>query len=104
MFENRRTQIQTDSEYFPFVIDSDDLKVRSHVPGSETKILAKENELIFADDYAVPAGFTIAVLFPKSFIQDVLKFKDKHVISVCLSGQFVSNAQGQFQILYNHLT
>jgi hypothetical protein len=103
MFENRRTKIETDSEYFPFIIDSDDLKIRSHVPGPETKISAKVNELTFADDYAVPEGFTIAILFPKNFIPDILKFKDKPIIPVGLQGQFVSNAQGQFQILYNNL-
>lgn len=102
-FENRRTQIDTDPEYFPFIIDSDDLKIRSHPPGPETKIITKENEIIFADDYAVPEGFTIAILFPEGFIPDVLKFKDKPIIPVGISGQFVANAQGQFQILYNRL-
>ncbi len=102
-FENRRTKIETDSEIFPFGIDDEDVKIKTHKPGPETKIYAKENEIFFADDYAVPEGFTIGILFPENFIPDVIKFKDKPVIPIGLQGQFVTNAQGQFQILYNKL-
>jgi hypothetical protein len=102
-FENRRTQIETDSFIFPFEIDNKDLKIKSQKPGPETKIYTKENEIIFADDYSVPGGFTIGILFPENFIPNVLKFKDKPVIPIGQQGQFVTNTQGQFQILYNRL-
>jgi hypothetical protein len=103
LFENRRAKIETDPIYFPFLINSGDLKADRHKPGPETKISAKENEIIFSDDYAVPAGFTIAILFPENYIPDVLKFKDKPVIPIGMQGQFTTNAQGHFQILYSQL-
>ncbi|SFJ22539.1 hypothetical protein [Myroides guanonis] len=102
-FENRKTELKTDSVFFPFVIDSDDIKITTNKPGAETKISVKESEITFADDYAVPAGFTIAILFPENFVPRIIKFKDKPIIPIGLNGQFVSNTQGQFQILYNKL-
>ncbi|KIA86483.1 hypothetical protein [Flavobacterium sp. AED] len=102
-FENRRTQIESDSVIFPFVVLSEDIKIQSHPPQPETKIYVRENEITFADDYAVPEGFTIGILFPENYIPTVLKFKDKPVIPIGLQGQFVANAQGQFQILYNRI-
>jgi hypothetical protein len=102
-FENRRTEIETDSIFFPFIILDDEIKIKSHDPQPETKIYYRENEIIFIDDYCVPEGFTIGVLFPKNYIPTVLKFKDKPIIPSLTQGQFTSNAQGQFQILYNRL-
>jgi hypothetical protein len=102
-FENRRTEIESDPITFPFVVVNDEIKLQSHPPQPETKIYVRENEIIFADDYIVPEGFTIGILFPENFIPTVLKFKDKPVIPIGLQGQFVANAQGQFQIFYNRL-
>lgn len=102
-FENRRTQIETDSITFPFMVLDENLKIQSHPPQPETKIYIRENEITFADDYIVPEGFTIGILFPENFIPTVLKFKDKPVIPIGLQGQYVANAQGQFQIFYNRI-
>jgi len=102
-FENRRTQTKTDPDYFPFLIFGDDLKVMNRQPGAETKIFTKENQLTFCDDYGVPEGFVIAILFPENFIPDIMKFKDKPIIPVRMQGQFVAVAPGQFQIFYNRL-
>jgi hypothetical protein len=102
-FENRRTKVKTDPDYFPFLL-GDDLKALRKPPGPETRIFAKENEITFCDDYGVPEGFVIAILFPENFIPDIMKFKDKPIIPVRLQGQFVANSPGQFQIFYNRLS
>lgn len=104
IFENRRIQNEKDGEFFPFIIYSDGVKIINHPIGPETKINIRENEVTFSDNYAVNGGFTIAILFPENFIPHVLKFKDKPIIPIGLPGQFVANAQGQFQILYSKLT
>ena len=102
-FENRRTENENDSAIFPFVVLDDNIKIQSHKPQPETKIYTRENEITFADDYSVPEGFTIGILFPENYIPTVLKFKDKPIIPIGTHGQFTTNTQGQFQILYNRL-
>jgi len=103
MFENRRAENEMDTALFPFIIDSENLKQSIKSPSAETTLFVRENTIVFADDYRVPGGFTIAILFPENFIPSVLKFKEKPIIPIGLRGQFVSMAQGQFEILYNHL-
>lgn len=101
MFENRRDEIETDNELFPFVIDSENLRESTRPPSAETIISIRENIIEFADDYQVLGGFNIAILFPKNYILSALKFKDKPIMPIGHSGQFVAMAQGQFQIFYN---
>lgn len=102
MFENRRAENEMDTELFPFIIDSENLKRSTTPPSAETTISVQENTIVFEDNYAVPGGFTIAILFPENFIPSVMKFKDKPIIPLGLHGQFVSIAPGQFEIFYNH--
>ncbi|MCV9927294.1 hypothetical protein OIU83_06500 [Flavobacterium sp. LS1R49] len=102
-FEHRRTKSNDDPDYFPFLIFGENLNVMRQNPGAETKIFKNKNELTFIDNYCVPAGFTIAVLFPKNYIPKALKFKDKSIIPVNYQGQFVAKAPGQFEIAYNFL-
>jgi hypothetical protein len=102
-FEYRRTKIANDPDFFPFLLFGEHPTPFPKRPGAETKIFVKENEVTFCDDYGVPAGFVIAILFPENFIPDILKFKDKPIIPVRLQGQLVASAPGQFQIFYNRL-
>lgn len=101
MFENRRAGNEMDAELFPFIIDSENLKHSTTPPSAETTISLRENTIVFEDNYGVPGGFTIAILFPENFIPSMMKFKEKPIIPVGLHGQFVSMAQGQFEIFYN---
>lgn len=101
-FENRRTQTETDKEYFPFTFFGD-INIFKRQPGAETRIYRKEKEITFCDDYGVPGGTVIGVLFPKNYIPDIIKFKDKPYIPVGFAGQVTTRPPGQIQILYNHL-
>lgn len=81
-FESYRRVSRNDShpEIFPFVFDSSE-RFHQGIAGSETKVhKSREGNLLFADDYAVPAGFVIGVLFPKGYAPEVFKFKDKPYI------------------------
>jgi len=101
-FENRRTQIETDKEYFPFSLIGN-INIFQRQPGAETRTYIKENEIIFCDDYGIPGGTVIGVLFPKNYIPDIIKFKDKPYIPTGFAGQVTTRPPGQIQILYNHL-
>jgi len=101
-FENRRTQIETDKEYFPFALFGD-INIFQRQPGAETRTYTRENEITFCDDYGIPGGTVIGILFPKNFIPDIIKFKDKPYIPVGFAGQVITRPPGQIQILYNHL-
>lgn len=103
-FENRRTKINTDEEYFPFsLFSSRKIDILRRQPGAETRTYLKENEITFCDDYGVPGGTVIGVLFPKNYIPDIIKFKDKPYIPAGLVGQVTTKPPGQIQILYNHI-
>lgn len=101
-FESRRTKSKEDKEYFPFLLFGN-LNILQRKPGAETRIYTRENEITFCDDYGVPGGIVIGILFPKNFIPDIVKFKDKPFIPVGFAGQISTRPPGQFQILYNHL-
>lgn len=45
-------------------------------PGSETKTKIFGNTISFIDDYGIPDGSVIALLLPKNYIPDIIKFKD----------------------------
>lgn len=101
-FENRRARSKADEEYFPFSLSGNSLDIFKRSPGAETETHTKDKEIIFCDDYGVPAGTVIGVLFPKNYIPDVIKFKDKPYIPVGLAGQVTTTPPGQIQIFYSH--
>ena len=100
-FDNRRTMTSEDQEFFPFQLFGQ-LNILKRPPGAETRTYSKEGEITFCDDYGVPAGTVIGLLFPKTFVPDILKFKDKPFIPVGFAGQVSSRPPGQIQILYNY--
>lgn len=100
-FERNRTKEADDPEYFPFKLNGE-VSILKREPGDETEVLIKDDQIIFSDDYGIPGGTVIAVLFPKNHIPDIIKFKDKPVIPIGLVGQLTSMSPGQFEILYNH--
>lgn len=101
-FENRRTGIEEDKEYFPFSIFGD-INILQRQPGAETRTYLKENEITFCDDYSVPGGTVIGILFPKNYIPDIIKFKDNPFIPAGFAGQVTTRPPGQVQVSYNHL-
>lgn len=101
-FENRRSKVDSDSEYFPFELNGS-INILKRKPGAETKTYSKKEEITFCDDYSVPAGSVVGILYPKNFIPDIIKFKDKPFIPVGFAGQAFFRPPGQIQILYNHL-
>ena len=69
-------------DIFPFVFDR---SVRFHTgtAGRETQVsLRKDKDLWFADDYGVPEGMLVCVLFPQSYVPEVFKFKEMVYIPV----------------------
>lgn len=100
-FENKKNASNFSPEYFPFIIMGD-AKTTKRVPGPETETLVTIDQILFSDDYGVPDGSVIGILFPKNYIPDVLKFKEKPYIPVGLGGQaIIARPPGQMQILYN---
>lgn len=100
-FETKRKQIKNDKEFFPFIIS--DVKVIKRNPGSETITKVNNNQIKFYDDYSIPDGSVIAVLFPTNFIPDIIKFKENPYIPTGLAGQVSTRPPGQIQIRYNKL-
>jgi len=69
-------------EIFPFVFDRS-IRFQTGIAGRETQVsLRKNKDLWFADDYGVPEGMLIGVLFPQSYVPEVFKFKEKAHIPV----------------------
>lgn len=101
-FENRRTKVENDKDYFPFELFGD-LNILKGRPGPETIINKRDNEITFCDDYGVPGGTVVGILFPKNYIPDIIKFKDKPYIPVGFAGQVITRPPRQLQILYNKL-
>lgn len=101
-FENRRTKTESDNDYFPFELFGE-LNILKRRPGAETRTYIKENEITFCDDYGVPGGTVVGILFPQNYIPDIIKFKDKPYIPVGFAGQVITRPPGQIQILYNKL-
>ena len=104
-FESYRCVSQNDShpDIFPFIFDGSE---RFHLgeAGSETKVhMTKEGSLLFSDDYALPSGFVIGVLFPKGYVPEIFKFKDKPYIptGVGIGGASIQ-PPGHFDLYINH--
>lgn len=101
-FETNRESENGDGEYFPFTVIGD-VKILQRKPGPETKTKAGENIINFIDDYGIPDGSVIAILPPKNYIPDIIKFKDNPYIPANLAGQVITRPPGQIQILYNKI-
>lgn len=101
-FEIDRKFETGDREYFPFTVIGD-VKVLKRKPGPETKTKTIRNTINFIDDYGIPDGSVIAILPPKNYIPDIIKFKDTPYIPSNLAGQVVTRPPGQIQILYNKI-
>jgi len=100
-FESDRKATKDDKEYFPFTIR--DIEVDRRSTGPETKTKVNNNLIKFVDDYSIPDGSVIAILFPPNFIPDIIKFKDNPYIPAGLAGQVSTRPPGQLQICYNNL-
>lgn len=101
-FEDGRTKINSDKPFFPFTIKGNSTIFKSQ-PGAETKSFINNNKLTFYDDYSVPAGCVVGILFPKNYVPDIIKFKDSPFIPTNIGGQMSTKPPGQVQVLYNHL-
>src|ERR1043165_2105712 len=71
-FESKASKSEASPEYFPFQIMGD-AQIFERKPGPETETVANENQILFSDDYGIPEGSVIGILFPKNYILDVLK-------------------------------
>lgn len=101
-FETKRKSTDTDNlDYFPFTIKG--INVEKRTPGPETETKVNNNLIKFSDDYGVPDGSVIAILFPENFIPDIIKFKDNPYIPAGLAGQVTTRPPGQLQVLYNKI-
>lgn len=101
-FESNRKKINTDTEFFPFTLRGT-AEIFKDTPGQETKSMLRNQKLTFYDDYGVPAGSVIGILFPKNYIPDIIKFKDQPFIPANLSGQAIARPPGHMQVSYNYL-
>ncbi len=101
-FETEREIKKGDKEYFPFTIFGN-ARVVKRRPGPETITEIVGEMIKFCDDYGVPDGTVIAILFPSNYIVDIIKFKDQPYIPVGLIGQVSLRPPGQMQVLYNKL-
>lgn len=106
-FETRRAISPSDSnpELFPFVFDGS-AYFNSSRAGSETKLhIAGDGQLLFSDDYGVPSGIVIGLLFPETYVPEVLKFNSKPFIPVGVGLDGVSlQPPGHFDIYYNNVS
>ncbi len=98
----RRSKNENDKEYFPFIIEGD-INAKKRGVGAETKIIPEKDKITFIDDYEVPSGFVIGILFPKNFIPDIIKFKNKPYVPVGFAGRVTTTPPGQIQISYNQI-
>lgn len=71
--------------------------------GRETKIdIALDGRLLFADDYGIPEGLMIGILFPEGYVPEVFKFKNKPFIPTGVGNDKASmSPPGHFEVFYN---
>lgn len=103
-FETRRKPLPGDPnpDIFPFLFD-DQEKFSEGRAGGETKMqFSADGRVLFADDYGVPGGFVIGVLFPENYVPEVFKFKSKPFIPTGIGTFGASMAPpGHFDVYYN---
>lgn len=83
-FEADRTRSEDNvhPDIFPFIFDRS-IRFHTGTAGRETQVsLRNDKDLWFADDYGVPGGMLIGILFPQSYVPEVFKFKEKVYIPV----------------------
>jgi hypothetical protein len=93
---------ETNPGIFPFVFHGPD-RFSEGQAGRETKVqVAADGQLLFADDYGVPGGFVVGVLFPEEYVPEVFKFKSKPFIP---TGAGIGGASmrppGHFEVFFN---
>lgn len=103
-FETHRSISREDqnADIFPFVFHGAEQFSEGRA-GRETQLqVAADGRVLFADDYGVPAGFLIGVLFPENYVPEVFKFKSKPFIptGVGIGGTSMS-PPGHFDVYYN---
>ncbi len=102
-FESYREAPHQDAhpDIFPFVFD---VASRFSVAkaGSETQVQLRPPDVIwFADDYGVPEGMLVGILFPRGFVPEVFKFKQKpHIPAGVANGTF--SPPGHVELRFNH--
>lgn len=96
------TPNETNPEIFPFVFHGPDRFSEGHA-GRETKLqMSASGQLMFADDYGVPGGFVIGVLFPEGYVPEVFKFKSKPFIPTGVGiGAASMSPPGHFEVFCN---
>lgn len=97
-----RKQISSDkAEIFPMAINGKNVKFTKYRKTCETKLLFNSTRKSFTynENYSVPGGFVIAIVFPKNFIPVSLGFGEKAMIQS--GGKVGSDSPGSFDVLYN---
>lgn len=91
-----------DPATFPFEFFGGERFITGHA-GNETKLrFAADGRLLFADDYGVPEGFLIGIVFPPHYSPDVFKFNTKPSIPTGTGfGRASVQPPGHFQVLVN---
>lgn len=99
-FVDTRKKKPADNDIFPFeILDKSQIGPKRN--GPEARCSRNENQLIYAEDFSVPDGTVVAILFPKNYIPDIIKFNDKPKMPVGNAGVLTATSPGQFEIKYN---
>lgn len=90
------------TDIFPIEVDNR-IQFHKEKKGSETSITVdkKKKTLLFNENYAVPRGFTIAVILPQNYIPISLSFGEKTLIPT--GNRVKAGTPGYFDILYNNI-
>ncbi len=102
-FETRRAVNERDNQdLFPFILDYE-LPLRVSWAGAETTALVrKDNYVVFNDQYSVPAGIVICILFPTGFAPDMMEFVERPTIPSFLPNNISVTSPSYFDVYYNH--
>jgi hypothetical protein len=98
--ETNRDMASSDphKEVFPFILDA-----RVHLytawAGSETHSSIREGkEALFVDDYSLPAGLVVGILFPRNYVPSIFKFRELAAIPL---GSAHSTSPGYVSTYHN---
>lgn len=100
-FDDTQKKKPADRDIFPFEI-LDKSRIGPMRNGPDARCSRNENQLIYSEDFGVPGGTVVAILFPKNYIPDIIKFNDKPKMPVGTAGLLTSTSPGQFEIKYNY--
>jgi len=95
-----------DRDLFPFLFQGNLAFSKSNA-GRETSVqYRRQKDVVFRDDYSIPEGFVIGILFPPEYVPAVFKFKDKPYIPT--GGMNVASSTrtppGNFDVFFNRKT